>query len=283
MNSTSNNTLLDPFDLLGVTIDSRPEDAKAAFRAIALVAHPDKGGRPEEMKMLIKSYNFVMRQLKLVNRTNTVDDLEREFSDFCRSQKDEEMDLRSRELRELIMGEEVTNALEAEEEFREKFNAEFEERMQASIQEALLRQDNDTNYQDEEDQSSALINEAFMPQTKQEGYGANMMQSEYAGVHPVPEYKDLPPVAESISTLPSVDRTKNALDPGHDARALVIASNLNIQLSRFYGNARPSLNQHASDYAEAFGSSEPLAPVPDMSGTLEERLERLRLDRAFIP
>ena len=261
---------LDPFALLGVTIDSSPEEAKSAFRAIALVVHPDKGGSPEEMKVLIKSYKFVMRQLNLVNRTKVVDDLEKEFADFCRSQKDEDLDLRSRELRELIMGEEAANAMEAEDEFREKFNAEFEERLKASS----MKRD------EEEEEEDRLITQAFLPLSTQEGYGESMMKSEYTSstikYEDLPQARMLPPPP---LPLPSVDLTKNALHP-ECSLALVV----NIQLGRIYGNARPSVNQHASDYAEAFRPLESIgAVVDDMSSTLEERLDRLKLDRAYIP
>lgn len=255
---------LDPFALLGVTIESTPEEAKAAFRAIALIVHPDKGGRADDMKMLMKSYKFVMKQLNLVNRSNTVDDLEKEFADFCKSQKDTDLDMRSRELREMVMGEEAAAAMEVEEAFREKFNLAFD--------------DIQTGKQEVSDERSVLIDEAFGQQRDTQGYGSYMVASEYHGME-VPKYK-----AWESTDVPAVPLTfgeRPRLDP-NDTRALVIASNMNIQLGRFFGNARPSLNQCASDYAEAFGPSEPLDPPPDIPGTLDERLERLKAERALL-
>ena len=71
---------INPFDLLGVTIESTPADARGAFRELALLAHPDKGGRPDEMRALMQAYRYVLEQLEAVNRTTTVEDLEASFA-----------------------------------------------------------------------------------------------------------------------------------------------------------------------------------------------------------
>ena len=255
---------MDPFGILGATIHSTPEEAKASFRALALFAHPDKGGSPEEMKTLLKAYQFVMQQLNLVNRTNTVADLETEFAEFCKSQKDADIDLRSRELRELIMGEEATRTLEVEEEFRQKFNEAFEERL-------VSERGRDDEHEDE---TQVLIVDAFKIQKNREGYGEDMVSSEFASYSRThthgeyPKYKDI------------LDQSYIELKPLKVAVGPSTAIVRSLQLGKYFGGH--TLGQCASDYGEAFGPQEPLAPEPDMTGTLNERLERLKVERANI-
>lgn len=41
------------YELLGVDSKAKPEQIKKAFRKLAVVKHPDKGGDPEEVFLLI--------------------------------------------------------------------------------------------------------------------------------------------------------------------------------------------------------------------------------------
>ena len=77
-----------PYDLLGVTLDSTPAEARSAYYQLALLMHPDKGGSAADMRMLHAAYTYVVKQLEGVNRTRTLEDMEGEFADFCREQKE---------------------------------------------------------------------------------------------------------------------------------------------------------------------------------------------------
>ena len=286
---------LDPFALLGVTIQSSPDDAKSAFRSLALLVHPDKqqgGGSPEQMKELLKAYKFVMQQLSLVNRENTVENLERDFAEFCKAQKEADLDIRSRELREIIMGEEEANNLEKEEKFRQRFNEAFEDKIR---QQKIEDEEGDAHDSVAEDQ---LIHEANVPISKQKGYGKYMVKSEYSdplAAYKIPEYKDTvdiePPLSPIESSLSgSSQQKRGTVDPGMNTRALIQSSTIQGQLGRFFGNVKPGTNQFASDLGEAFGAHDPIAPIPaeEMTGTLEERIarmeqERKAMDEAVMP
>ena len=41
--------VLDPYALLGCTPDSSPEDVRRAYRSLARIVHPDKGGCAAQM------------------------------------------------------------------------------------------------------------------------------------------------------------------------------------------------------------------------------------------
>ena len=255
--------VLDPFELLGVTIESSPEDAKSSFQRLALLVHPDKnpgGGSQDQMIELLKAYKFVMMQLNLVNRTNTVENLENEFEEFCKAQKDADLDIRSRELREIIMGEDDADRLENEEKFREKFNEAFESRMKEQRYESS----------EEEPRDDQLIEDAFEPVSNKQGYGSVMAKSEYSAE--VPVYKDTIDQSPPLPMCPLTVFSK-------DTNALIKASEMQLQMSRFFGNSRPGLNQCMSDYAEAFGPQDPVASFVESDLTLEERMKQLETER----
>lgn len=80
--------LLNPYELLGVTIESSPSDVRRAFYELAKIMHPDKGGTSIDMDALYKAYCYVHQQVVSVNRDATVDTLQEEFDNFCKLQKD---------------------------------------------------------------------------------------------------------------------------------------------------------------------------------------------------
>lgn len=263
---------LDPFALLGVTIDSTPEDAKASFRSMALLVHPDKqqgGGSPEQMKELLKAYKFVMQQLNLVNRANTVENLERDFAEFCKAQKDADLDLRSRELREIIIGVEEAANLENEEKFRMRFNEAFDAKMIGG---------NDDS--EEHDDEQKLINDAYDSMIAKGGYGSNMVKSEYAA-HDLfdgpPVYKDVAELDPPVHPVHPVEpkNKNNTLDPGMNTTSLIETSTMQLQMGRIFGNARQGLNNCMSDYGEAFGGHSQNPIMEETSGTLDERLAKM--------
>jgi hypothetical protein len=96
-----------------VTIASTPVEARAAFRELALLAHPDKGGSEADMRALLHAYRFVDRQLSNTSASKARGDAEGRtggellatFEAFCREQVVDE-GLRPEWLRELLGGEE---------------------------------------------------------------------------------------------------------------------------------------------------------------------------------
>ena len=88
-NSDKKMNMLDPFALLGVTVDSTPKEVRQAYYALSMLTHPDKGGSASDMNVVHHAYKYVIEQVTAVNRTVTVDDLATAFSDFCRVQTEE--------------------------------------------------------------------------------------------------------------------------------------------------------------------------------------------------
>jgi len=78
--------VVDPYALLGVTIASTCQEVRRAYYALALVAHPDKGGCRVQMRVVQAAYEYVSRQVAGVNRSRTYEDLETAFADFLKAQ-----------------------------------------------------------------------------------------------------------------------------------------------------------------------------------------------------
>lgn len=79
---------INPYDLLGVTIDSSIKELRKAYYDLALICHEDKGGNKEDMIAVHRAFKFVLRELSAVNRTTTIEDVSQAFQDFCREQTD---------------------------------------------------------------------------------------------------------------------------------------------------------------------------------------------------
>lgn len=88
---------LNPFDLLGMTLDSTPADVRKAFSRLSLLVHPDKGGDARDMHVVKCAYDYVNRQLKYaatsgktkdeLTSSTLVEELEQSFRDFCLKQE----------------------------------------------------------------------------------------------------------------------------------------------------------------------------------------------------
>lgn len=274
-------TLLDPFDLLGVTIDSTPEEARAGFRTLALLAHPDKGGRVEDMKALLVAFRFVAEQLGAVNRSMTVEDREAEFAAFCKAQVEaEDVDGRVASLRDLLSSVGVEE--DGEELFRREFNSRFD---------VLLHR-----HQEPSSSSIQELIEQFTPMssgitTARAGYGSFMAPSEYASASysspPIPTYSATvstskpsgfqpfaaPPFPSEINTSAAVHST-----------ALTIAP----PMGGGRGRAFSALACCVADYAEAHGGGpgNDLAPPPteaELAVPLEARYATLLKARERRP
>lgn len=80
---------LDPYGLLGVTVDSTPGQVRHAYYDLSRLVHPDKGGCAKDMIVVHCAYKYVMAQVSEVNRSVSIEDLEERFASFCREQLDE--------------------------------------------------------------------------------------------------------------------------------------------------------------------------------------------------
>jgi hypothetical protein len=74
---------INPYDLLGVTIDSSLDEIKKSYYKLALLCHEDRGGNKEDMIAVHSAYNFIKKEIKNINTTITLEDIEKQFKDFC--------------------------------------------------------------------------------------------------------------------------------------------------------------------------------------------------------
>jgi len=91
-NDINNNEhmVLNPFQFLGLTIESTLTDLKKVYYELSLYCHPDKGGKAEDMIILHNCYLYVKKQLLVKSEDNLEDvynTLETDFETFCKEQK----------------------------------------------------------------------------------------------------------------------------------------------------------------------------------------------------
>ena len=84
----NNQNLINPYSLLGITPNSSIKDLKKNYYNMALMCHPDKGGSTDDMHIVVLAYNYCRDQLESKEaRQTTYEQLEKEFSDFCKEQE----------------------------------------------------------------------------------------------------------------------------------------------------------------------------------------------------
>ena len=84
----NNQTLINPFELLGITVNNTLNELKRSYYNMALICHPDKGGSTHDMIMLHKAYNYCKEQLQSQeSKQTTYQQLELEFATFCQNQE----------------------------------------------------------------------------------------------------------------------------------------------------------------------------------------------------
>ena len=84
----NNSSLLNPYALLGVTVNSTFNELKRNYYNMALMCHPDKGGSGDDMHIVLMAYNYCKEQLqKKEAKETTYEKLEEEFADFCKNQE----------------------------------------------------------------------------------------------------------------------------------------------------------------------------------------------------
>ena len=66
---------INPYQILGISSQSSISEIKEAYKKLALIHHPDKGGNPDNFKLLKKCYKYVSTVKKNENsKINTIDD-----------------------------------------------------------------------------------------------------------------------------------------------------------------------------------------------------------------
>lgn len=78
-----------PYELLGLIPNKCTlQDVRRAYRELALICHPDKGGNAADMRVLQAAYDWVIRQMTSVkeNGTETYEEKESNFKAFLESQ-----------------------------------------------------------------------------------------------------------------------------------------------------------------------------------------------------
>jgi hypothetical protein len=225
---------LDPYGLLGVTIDTPASDVKKAYYALSLLAHPDKGGRPEDMMTVHNAYKYVMAQVLCVNRTGTVEDLEAQFASFCRQQSEEPPRFRN-------------IAKDAGE----------NERFHGSFLGSYLFDEGETS-------TAGRLLGANEYVEEPSGYGNMMESSEY-------ESADLPEEVPEYRAMPAeYERPHGDNDSGHDCTPFRLSITPYIEPEAIYGLHRC----HGTDYQLAFNTTPEELPsdMPEFNRTLSSLL-----------
>jgi len=84
-------SIMDVYDMMGVTYTSSLLEVRKAFRNLALICHPDKGGNINDMMILKRSYDWICSQLETVeleSNKGTFEEREAEFQAFLKAQSD---------------------------------------------------------------------------------------------------------------------------------------------------------------------------------------------------
>ena len=79
-------SLINPYELLGLKINSNLSQLKKNYYHLSLLTHPDKGGSQEDFHTVHLAYQYIKKQLENIKEV-TYEDLEDEFSNFCEAQK----------------------------------------------------------------------------------------------------------------------------------------------------------------------------------------------------
>lgn len=86
--------IINPFELLGLDHKTCTiNDVRKAYRNLAFVCHPDKGGAAQDMRTVHIAYKWVTKQLTEVNEkgNESYEDKEKAFKEFLESQADEKI------------------------------------------------------------------------------------------------------------------------------------------------------------------------------------------------
>lgn len=85
------NGLINPYELLGVTINSKKDELKKRYYELAILMHPDKGGDKDDMIILKNAYEFILREIETIDYSSSIQELtenaQKEYKKFCKSQE----------------------------------------------------------------------------------------------------------------------------------------------------------------------------------------------------
>ena len=80
---------MDLYAMLGLTVNSSLADARRAYKNMALICHPDRGGNASDMNILKTAYDWIVHQLEnvaLEGEKGTFEEREAEFTEFLKTQ-----------------------------------------------------------------------------------------------------------------------------------------------------------------------------------------------------
>ena len=81
---------INPYELLGVNVNSTLQELKRNYYDLATLIHPDRSGTDttHEMIVLKNSYEFVKKELLQTNHILTFEELQDNFKNFCKVQEE---------------------------------------------------------------------------------------------------------------------------------------------------------------------------------------------------
>lgn len=79
---------INPYSLLGITVNSNLSDLRKAYYNLSLLCHPDKGGNNHEMNIVHNAYLYIKEHLDNCKESNSYEELENKFDSFCKKQKE---------------------------------------------------------------------------------------------------------------------------------------------------------------------------------------------------
>ena len=85
----SKTSIMDLYAMMGLTINSPLGEVRKAYRNMARVCHPDRGGNTSDMCILKNAFDYIVYQLEhvsLESEKGSFEDREAEFEKFIRSQ-----------------------------------------------------------------------------------------------------------------------------------------------------------------------------------------------------
>jgi len=82
----SEKSLINPYELLGVNINSCLKEVRKAYYNFAKICHPDKGGDKKDMYIVQQAYQYILERVKYRGENKSYEELQQEFDKFCQEQ-----------------------------------------------------------------------------------------------------------------------------------------------------------------------------------------------------
>ncbi len=82
------NSFINPYKLLGLDNNTSIEKLKQSYYSFALICHPDKGGKNDDMVTIHNAYLFIKNEINMIKKNQTdIEQLEDNFNSFCKTQE----------------------------------------------------------------------------------------------------------------------------------------------------------------------------------------------------